>query len=664
MTLRTQEIVLQPGWPQTAPEVRETGDGSRRAPVACVILTNGANLEAGELASVLPTDRAIRQVMVRTGEALSDEALAAVQKLKESMGAQAVPVSLDLVVPEEADVPAHARGERNWLAAGVSVSNRARKSGFTVRWLIPLTPRLIYRLDGLTSLALQNGAEPILLFPEFLGPPSEDRSVSLTPEGRLFAWDFVTYRLLDEDAGPLGSGRLFYFQRLAAELLHPGSEDTANLAALALAPAEEGARGKTLLQRRRETAGDIADVLTAGLPGHLLALLASRREGRKDSVLEGTQIPYALLIGAYGGEHIGDIAILGGVLHRIHRRYGTSRAILMTQRPPHTRHLVPMLDTPVEIEVEEYTLANIRRAVARTDGLVFAGGPLIDLPKQLVRHLSAASLAKKADKPFIMEGIGPSTFPRKPSQVTAKRLLSLADRVSLRTSSDAGRPVMEGFQPEIGRDPAFDYLATRGTPLTRLPAFERAQIDELLADSAGRLTVGINIRPIRDLYTPASPGRDKATYTREVEQRFEEEFARGLSAFAKSLSEPPCFVFFPMNAIQFGKSDLRSAHRIMAHLEPGVDFRVWEGDASLDGVVALIRRLDAVVSMRFHATIFALSQNKPVAGVDYRIGEPDKVTAVLADAGRAEDCCRIDELTADWLTNKLAELRQRIMTHD
>ena len=72
--------------------------------------------------------------------------------------------------------------------------------------------------------------------------------------------------------------------------------------------------------------------------------------------------------------------------------------------------------------------------------------------------------------------------------------------------------------------------------------------------------------------------------------------------------------------------------------------------------MALIRRLDAVVSMRFHATIFALSQNCPVAGIDYRIGKRDKVAAVLSDAGREDDCCRIDQLTADWLSAKLSQL--------
>ena len=111
-----------------------------------------------------------------------------------------------------------------------------------------------------------------------------------------------------------------------------------------------------------------------------------------------------------------------------------------------------------------------------------------------------------------------------------------------------------------------------------------------------------------------------------------------------------------MNAIQFGSSDILSAYRLQRILGPGVDFRVWQADASLDGTVALLRRLDVAITMRFHATIFALSQNCKVIGVDYRIGKRDKVAELLDDAGQAENCARIDLLTADWLAQRLATL--------
>jgi polysaccharide pyruvyl transferase WcaK-like protein len=113
-----------------------------------------------------------------------------------------------------------------------------------------------------------------------------------------------------------------------------------------------------------------------------------------------------------------------------------------------------------------------------------------------------------------------------------------------------------------------------------------------------------------------------------------------------------------MNAIQFGMSDLLSAYRIQRKLGSAVDFRVWQADASLDGVLALLRRCDTTIAMRFHAAIFALSQNCKVIGIDYRIGKKDKVAGLLDDVGHGENCVRIDLLTEDWLAQKLSDLCQ------
>lgn len=568
-------------------------------------------------------------------------------------GRAGIDARLDIVVPPGSDVTTYRLGGDRGLEALVGQTKQAADAGQSVRWLIPLIPEVVYKLDGLTSLAFEVRAEPLLVLPSVVEEQLDGTPGPLTGDDRLFAWDFVAYRMLGEEIQRLSARRIAYYRKLEDWLLN-GEGSAATFASEALTPAGDGPFGKQKPERLKEISTDVADVATAGLLGHGLAAISPKAAEGPDPT-----IPHALLIGAYGGEHIGDAAILGGVLFRIHARHGTARATLMTQRPAHTRHLIKMLDTPVKIDVQEYTLPNIRKAARLADGLVFAGGPLTDLPKQLVRHLFAASLFKRARKPFVMEGIGPGTFPRKPSEVTARRLVLVADRISIRTKDDAAQAIIRGRNVEVGRDPAFDYLATRGPALTRLPEFELPQIEALLEGTAGRPVIGLNVRPIGHLYTPDATGRDKVSYTYEVERKFEEEFANALIEFTKKASRKPCFVFFPMNAIQFGMSDLRSAHRIVKHLTPEVDFRLWEADASLDGVVALIRRLDAVVSMRFHATIFALSQNCPVAGIDYRIGKRDKVAAVLADAGREEDCCRIDQLTSAWLARKLDELLQR-----
>jgi polysaccharide pyruvyl transferase WcaK-like protein len=304
--------------------------------------------------------------------------------------------------------------------------------------------------------------------------------------------------------------------------------------------------------------------------------------------------------------------------------------------------------------VEAYERSKIRELVPRVDAVVFAGGPLIDLPKQLVKHLYAVSLARRRGKPFIVEGIGPGPFPRWPSEWTARRIVRMAERISVRTSSDADARVMKDLAPEVGRDPAFDYLLTRGPELSRLREADRLWIERLLRDTEGRPVVGVNLRPVRHLFTAGVSARRRAEYTRFVEARFEEQVGEGMRRFHEVSSRAPCFVFFPMNAVQFGMSDLRSAYRLQRVLRGQVDFRVWEADASLDGVIALLRRLDMVICMRFHATIFALAQQRRVIGIDYRVGTRDKVAALLDDWDQSENCCRIDQLTSEWLFRRLS----------
>ena len=252
-----------------------------------------------------------------------------------------------------------------------------------------------------------------------------------------------------------------------------------------------------------------------------------------------------MMIGAYGGDHIGDAAILGGVLFQIHARHGTSRAVLMSQRPDHTRHLVRMLDTPVEVTVEEYSQDNAARLLQYVDAVVFAGGPLMDLPNQLVKHLYTVSLARRSGKPFIIEGIGVGPFIRVPSTLVARRLVLMADNIVVRTTADQSAPIMRRLHTTAMQDPAFDYLATRGEKLTRRRENDASWIESLLANTEGRIRIGLNMRPIRHLYTTKTSTRNRAGYTRFVEARFEERLAEAMRRFHKALPCPPCFIFFP-----------------------------------------------------------------------------------------------------------------------
>lgn len=585
---------------------------------------------------------------------------------------------INLVIPRDADYFAQAAKARAQIDGVLEISRSLRAERINVRWLLQIHRESLFRIEALYCVARDEMLEPVLILPELFD--ANRNGETLTADERLFAWDFISYRCLDTDREKLSSILREYYRLLIRYLdgqidfearsvttirfssdnqwkVSDKSDEFCRMRALAFTASAGTHAPTTRLSKFATMAHDVAEVLLEALNAYWQRVRVRKATVKKISGDE--RFEKVLLIGAYGGEHIGDAAILGGVLIRLHERFGTSSAVLMTQRKRHTRHLIPMLDVPVDVTVDDYERGPIRQHLKRADAVIFAGGPLVDIPKQLVRHLYTVSIANRMGKPFLAEGIGPGPFTRWPSWFTARRTVELAGQINVRTSDSAGHDVVSGLDLQVGRCPAFDYLASRDAELSRLPASERNAIEHLLAETEGRPVIGVNIRPIGHLHTIGAPDGDLEGYTRHIEDRFEKRMAAGMREFAQRSETKPCFVYFPMNAIQFGSSDILSAYRIRRALGPEVDFRVWQADASLDGVVALLRHVDIAITMRFHATIFALSQGCQVIGIDYRIGKRDKVAELLDDVGQGENCTRIDLLTSQWLAERLAALTSR-----
>lgn len=401
-------------------------------------------------------------------------------------------------------------------------------------------------------------------------------------------------------------------------------------------------------------------IATAEGPGPLAADAMSYAQSLAGMAASGglprTRLPVparlgsAVLIGAYGGDHVGDAAILGGVLLGLHRDHGITRACILSQRPAHTARLAAALETPVEVSVRPYDYATLRAELDRSDALAFAGGPLMDLPRMLVKHLAAARLARAARKPFLICRIGVGPFSRQISAWTARLVASHADRLSVRTSGAAKHPVLRRLAVETGRDPAFDYLESRSR-LTRLTEAEQASVERLLEGTEGRVLIGLNIRPIRHEWS--KQGKD---FSRDAEEGFNQRLSEAMVSVAAAASRPVTWVFFPMNPIQLGSSDLAAAWRLHRLVGGRADLRVWEADPDVDGVLHLLRRLDGAVAMRFHAAIFCLSQGVPTIGIDYYPGQGGKVEQLFHDFGLDGDVRRIDTADADWMRDRLARL--------
>lgn len=496
-----------------------------------------------------------------------------------------VRLSVVVDIAEESAAQGHRvlAGEACALSDALADARRLREDGQEVTWRVAIGPRSVYAIEAVHRLAFDAGIGVRFETPSPLGGPE-----------RAFFEDYVRYRL------PISlSERL---TRLAAEWTAAGGE------------ALSAATGLALPSGARPPAPE-----------------------RLDSVV---------IIGAYGGDHIGDAGILGGTLLSLHRRYGVTRATVMSGRAEHTRRLAEGISTPVALQVAPYRGRDLNRALVGADALVLGGGPLYGSPRVLARHLAAVATARRRRLPFIVERIGMARFGDPLTRWAARHILRNAARISVRTSGSARHPLMEGLAPEVGRDPAFDYLEER-RELDRLPPVDVAAVQALLAGTENSLKVGINLRATHDRWSDLSDLSQNA-----VNPDFMQKLAKGLVDFARTSGRPVTYVFFPMNAIQLGMSDLSAAYELRRAVGDAIDLRVWEADAGLDGVLHLLRRLDAAVAMRFHAAVFALTQNVPLIGLDYFTGA-GKVSELLADQGRPEDACTVARFTPEWLVERL-----------
>jgi polysaccharide pyruvyl transferase WcaK-like protein len=70
-------------------------------------------------------------------------------------------------------------------------------------------------------------------------------------------------------------------------------------------------------------------------------------------------------------------------------------------------------------------------------------------------------------------------------------------------------------------------------------------------------------------------------------------------------------------------------------------------------VLYLLRKLDMALTMRFHACIFAMSQDLPTIGIDYYPGVGGKVEQLFRDRELVEDVRRLDEADIHFMVERL-----------
>ncbi len=313
-----------------------------------------------------------------------------------------------------------------------------------------------------------------------------------------------------------------------------------------------------------------------------------------------------LICGAYGMSNAGDDAILEAILAEMRSIDPRMPLTVMTRRPKEIamQHYVRAIHT--------FNIFGFLRAMRRSALYINGGGSLIQdvtSSRSLWYYLFSLRAAKKRGCKVLMYGCGIGPVSRSANRkASAAAMNRYVDVITLR--EEHSRRELEAFgvtKPEIivASDPA----------LFIEPAPER-EIDNFMADH------GLAKEEKHILFCMRSwPGYEEKA----------EIFGRAAAYAEEKYGLRP--VFFAINYRSDGVPSAKAA------AFAGDRAVVIDEFLSTDTTVGLISRMEAVVSMRLHALIFAASQSVPVVGISY---DP-KVRAFLDYVGQDDNCVSFEE---------------------
>jgi len=334
-----------------------------------------------------------------------------------------------------------------------------------------------------------------------------------------------------------------------------------------------------------------------------------RREARKGRKRDGV-----VVCGAYGRGNAGDEAILKAVVSELRAIDPDMPLWVMTRKPKQAklRYRVGAGYT--------FNPFSFRRRIRKSVLYLNGGGSLIqDVTsyRSLWFYLFTLSAARRCGCRVLMYGcgIGPIIHPgnrRRAGQIIDRS----ADVITLRDSASREELRALGVtRPQV-------ILAA--DPAVTLPAAPPAEADALLERHGlhprdGERYLGVTVRPW--------PGfEDKVpSFAAAVDHAYERY---GLIP-----------VFIPIE----GKPDAAAAQKVSAQLKKA-PAHLLPPCPTTELAIALYARMDAALSMRLHALIFAAVGGVPLVGVVY---DP-KVSAFLDDAGQ-DLYVRLDQLTPELL---------------
>lgn len=341
--------------------------------------------------------------------------------------------------------------------------------------------------------------------------------------------------------------------------------------------------------------------------------------------LAGWRPSSVAIVGWWGSETVGDIAILGQLLTEIDETDGGGRPVVVSFDASLTRRSLSMLGRST-VPVVPLGPASAWTVVGAR-AVVFGGGPLMESPSLPIWAMRAA-VARLAGARVMLfgNGIGPLRSARA-SRAVAK-LLQRSTQVTLRDS--AALQWAHEHAPEVRAertfDPAFDFVRSACAPTVK-----REPVLALALRTPPAAYLGV-------------------TDVAEATERFVTLLAGTLDGLLDR--HDVSLEGVVMHTGHAGSDDHVLYERLRAKLRHAERLHVRPGVHLPSDVIATLQRSQAALTVRFHAMIFALATETPFVAIDYARPE-GKVSASAHDVGRGADVIAWDALDEAVLTARL-----------
>lgn len=329
------------------------------------------------------------------------------------------------------------------------------------------------------------------------------------------------------------------------------------------------------------------------------------------------RLRHLLIVGWYGTETAGDIAILGGLIEQ-YRARGVAKFTILSLYPDYSRTTLPPLakELGVALDVRAYDDPNVLSRLNRYDSVVMGGGPLMDIePTELIRNLFRVARANNVACHVHGCGIGPLYLPR--FQAVVGEILTLATEVRVRDteSANAARLMAPEAKIAVIDDPSKTYL----------------RLQQQHWQGGDQRVIRCWLRMLTHEYRQATnPGESTELITRFLKQI--------LSWFPNHCLELGAMHWFPV-----GWDDRVFARELKRRLNDPRAL-VDPKPRAPSEILGLMASADLNLCMRFHSVVFAHSIDAPFVAIDYTNG--GKIANFLASAGLGGRELRYPDLSA------------------